>query len=103
MCGFGSPDFALVGHVPQASFGDEAVGYVLNADSSLCDTQNELKGFVIAEIGRLTVHVQEDCGLPAIPGDVAINQRTARHDRMQESSRFELGSRVDVLSEKALD
>ena len=41
---------------------DEAVGYVLNADSSLGDTQNELKGFVIAEIDRLTVHVQEDCG-----------------------------------------
>jgi hypothetical protein len=27
------------------------------------------------------------------PGDVAINQRMVRHDRMQESGRFELDSR----------
>ena len=41
---------------------DEAVGFGQNADSSLGDTQNELKCAVLAEIRRLTVHVQEDCG-----------------------------------------
>jgi hypothetical protein len=41
---------------------DEAVDFDPGCHSSLGDTQNELKCFVITEIRRFTVHVQADCG-----------------------------------------
>ena len=78
---------------------DEAGSNFLDANSSLGDIQIEPKGVVIAKINGLTVHIQEDCRCQPSEALVAINQRMARHDRMQESSRFELESRVSVLSE----
>lgn len=79
----------------------EPGGNVLNANSSLGDIQNEPKGVVIAKIDRLTVDVQEDCRCQPSQTLVAINQRMIRHDRMQESSRFEFDSGVGVLSERS--
>jgi hypothetical protein len=80
--------------------GDEAAGNVLDANSSLGDIQNKPKGGVIAEIDRLTVDVQEDCRCQPSQTLVAISQRMVRHDRMQESSRFEIESRVGLFSER---
>ena len=77
----------------------ETVGNILDAKSSLGDLDNTLKGVVIPEIDSLTVHVQEDCRCQPSQTLVAINQRVVGHDRVQESSRFELDSRVGVLSE----
>jgi hypothetical protein len=93
-------DFRVAGPIPLALLRtDEAGGNVLNPNASLGDIQNEPKGVVIAKINGLTVHIQEDCRCQPSEALVAINQRMARHDRMQESSRFELESRVSVLSE----
>lgn len=86
------PPLALLGS-------DETVGDLLKANLSLSDIQNKLKGVVIFEIHGLTVDIQKDCGCQPSQALVAINQRMVRHDRMQEGSRFELESRVSVLSE----
>lgn len=92
-------DCELADPLPAHLRSDETIGNFLDAHLSLGDIQNEPKGVVIAEIDGFTVHIQEDCRGQPSQALVAINQRVAPDDRMQQSSRFEFDSRVGVFSE----